>query len=184
MANSFLARLEQVLWPEGFGRDVWMIVDAARDSRVFVTLAKSYLEYSCLYSGPVAPALQKAAPYLVQLEPGGYYTRELLEYAWGRCWGVIIRCDLDLARIRRHLRKFLIVREMNGRKLIFRYYDPRVLRLYLPTCNVSELREFFGPIDAFYLEGQVSEDACEFRREGTNLTQRTHQIGPFEAKRA
>ena len=35
---------------------------------------------------------------------------------------------------------------------MFRWYDPRVLRVYLPTCTVGELREVFGPARAFLVE--------------------------------
>jgi hypothetical protein len=30
--------------------------------------------------------------------------------------------------------------------LLFRYYDPRVLRVYLPSCRPSELETVFGPV--------------------------------------
>jgi hypothetical protein len=176
MPNPYLSRLEEVLWPKGFRRDIWMVVDGARDPRVYVTLVKSYLEYSCLYSGAIAPALQRAAPYLVQLELGGSYTRELLECAWGQNWGVILRCDLELEQLRKHLRKFLMVADARGRKLLFRYYDPRVLRAYLPTCNPQELREFCGPIETFYLEAADPRVALQFHRDGTRLAEATHQL--------
>jgi uncharacterized protein DUF4123 len=34
----------------------------------------------------------------------------------------------------------------------FRYYDPRVLRVFLPTCNTQELAAVFGPVKSFVLE--------------------------------
>ena len=41
----------------------------------------------------------------------------------------------NAARLRHHLKGFLRVRGESGQKMMFRYYDPRVLRVYLPTCN-------------------------------------------------
>ncbi len=45
-------------------------------------------------------------------------------------------------------------RDESGKKLFFRYYDPRILRAYLPSCTSTELAEFFGPVGRFLLEGR------------------------------
>jgi len=152
MVSRYVSPLESLFWPNGFSRDMWMILDGARDPRVYSSLIHSYSEYSCLYAGNLAPALERAAPYLVQLEFEDRYTRILLEQAWGNSWGIILKCNESIDVVRRHLRKFLRVIGRNGRPLVFRYYDPRVMRVYLPTCNREELREIFGPIKAFYME--------------------------------
>ena len=68
MKSQWLARIEEQFWPEGFRRDIWMIVDAARDRRIFPMLQEFHLEHYCLYSGTLPPALEAAAPYLVQLD--------------------------------------------------------------------------------------------------------------------
>jgi hypothetical protein len=169
MALPSLAQIEALLWPEGFRRDMWMVVDAARDRRIFGVLVNSYLDYSCLYSGSLPPALETVAPYLVQLEHEDRYTRELLQQAWGNSWGILIRCDSSLETLRRHLRQFLVVQGPRGERLVFRYYDPRVLRIYLPTCNAEELRTVFGPIECFYTEAEASEEIWEFRRDERRL---------------
>ena len=36
--------------------------------------------------------------------------------------------------------------------LYFRFYDPRVLRIFLPTCDRKQIVEFFGPVQAFICE--------------------------------
>jgi hypothetical protein len=54
----------------------------------------------------------------------------------------------------KHLRKFLIVQSEEGKEMYFRYYDPRVLRVFLPTCEPAQLKEFFGPIEAFLAENE------------------------------
>ena len=38
--------------------------------------------------------------------------------------------------------------------MLFRFYDPRVMRMYLPTCTAEELAIVFGPVGAYLLEGQ------------------------------
>ncbi len=150
-----------------------MIADAARDRAIFRMLLECHLEYSCLYSGYLPPALEIAAPYLVQLEHRDKYTRRILQRGWGDSWGIFLKCDLGLDRLRRHLRQFLVVRDPRGGRLVFRYYDPRVLRVYLPTCREEELNSLFGPIQCFWSEGEDPRDMLEFRFHRGSLARRT-----------
>lgn len=165
--------MEELFWPQGFTRDVWMIVDCARDpQRIFRFLLGCHLEYSCLYSGVLPPALEMAAPYLVQLEHDNQETRRLIQLSWGNSWGVFLKSGTSMNKLRRHLRQFLMVRDPQGRRMVFRYYDPRVLRAYLPTCNGEELRTVFGPVESFWTEAAPDVDhMLEFRFEGKLITE-------------
>jgi hypothetical protein len=86
MTNHWLQHIESYLWPGGFSRNVWMIVDAARDPRIFRMLRQFHLEHYCLYAGPLSPALEAAAPYLIQLDHDDEETRLFLTHAWGNSW--------------------------------------------------------------------------------------------------
>jgi hypothetical protein len=176
---SHLQAIEQLLWPKGFSRDAWMIVDCARDQKtIFRFLLDCHLEYRCLYSGPLAPVLEMAAPYLIQLDFESQETRRLLELSWGNSWGILLRSGTNMTKLRRHLREFLMVRDQAGRRMAFRYYDPRVLRVYLPTCNSAELRTVFGPIEHFWTEdGEDREQILEFRFEKNRLVRERVPLG-------
>ncbi len=169
MAPALSLLLEKHLWPKGNRRDIWMILDAARDPRIFGMLLESYLDYECLYGGFVPRALEAVAPYLVQLEYEDRRTRRLLDYAWGSSWGVFLKCDTRLDLLRRHLRGFLTVRDPSGQRMIFRYYDPRVLRVYLPSCAGEELRTVFGPIEGFWTEAENQDNLLRFGWDGVRL---------------
>ena len=157
-----------------------MILDGARDPSIFPMLLGCHLNYSCLYS-QVRPALEIAAPYLVQLEYQDSDTRRILRRAWGKSWGILVKCDLRVDRLRRHLRQFLVVRDQRGGRLVFRYYDPRVLRVYLPACASEDLRSVFGPIQLFWTEGDASADMLEFGLDGSgNLLRRTLSADPSQ----
>jgi hypothetical protein len=162
MTDQFVARIEEILWPERPKQNIWMILDGARSIEIFRMLLACHLEYSCLYSGPLTPELELAAPYLVQLDHGYKDTHQFIERAWGNSWGVFLRSETSLKKLRRHLREFLIVRDERGNRLAFRYYDPRVLRVYLPTCTISELRTVFGPIECFWMESESPRRMLEF----------------------
>jgi hypothetical protein len=162
MTEQWIQRIEEILWPEGPRQNIWMILDGARTIEIFRLLLACHLEYACLYSGPLTPELEIAAPYLVQLDHGYRDTHQLIQQAWGNSWGVFLRSDTSLKKLRRHLREFLVVRDTKGARMVFRYYDPRVLRVYLPTCTTSELRTVFGPIECFWTEGDSTKDVVEF----------------------
>jgi hypothetical protein len=154
--------IERQLWPYGSNRDIWMILDGARDRRIYSDLMNSHLIYSCLYSGDIAYELEVAAPHLVQLEFEDKSTRSLIQRAWGNSWGIFLKSDARMERLRRHLRTLLTVRSWRGEQLLFRYYDPRILRVYLPTCTTDEIRTVYGPITHYSTETESGESMLRF----------------------
>lgn len=182
MSSELLNRVEGCLWPNGFSRDAWMIVDAARDQRIFGLLLDCfYSQHTCLFSGAIGPQLQMVAPYLVQLDHDDQKTRRFISQAWGNSWGIFLKCDTRLETIRRHLRTFLRVRDESGRHLMFRYYDPRILRVYLPTCTASELSAVFGPIEHFLVEDERPDTLLQFSREGQELLTKERSLKHLSA---
>ena len=111
-------------------------------------------EHCCLYRGELEPDMAEVAPYLVSLEPESEFTSWLIEEGWGNHWGIFVLTPADLKTMRNHFRKLLTVYDPNGKPMLFRYYDPRVLRVYLPTCNAEELAAIFGPINSYLLEDE------------------------------
>jgi hypothetical protein len=39
-----------------------------------------------------------------------------------------------------------------GKRVLFRFYDPRVMRVFIPTCDAEQRKEFFGKIESIYVE--------------------------------
>jgi hypothetical protein len=169
MDTALQDRILETLWPPtASGSSVWAILDAARDERTYSALMFSRLDYLCLYSGKLPEDLKRTAPYIVELSPTYSFTRQLIEMGWGNSWGVFLRIE-DARNLRHHLRGFLRVQDESGRRLIFRYYDPRVLRTYLPTCTASELKTVYGPIGSYIVEGDRGESLIEFEFDGLRL---------------
>ena len=98
-----VSAIETQLWPHGSNRDVYMVLDGARDRRIYSDLMNSHLIYSCLYSGDIAYEIEIAAPHLVQLEYEDKSTRSLIQRAWGNSWGIFLKSDARMERLRRHL---------------------------------------------------------------------------------
>jgi hypothetical protein len=162
-AGATVDALVDHLWPHGDHPDepqVHAVVDTARDPRIIGLLDATGLERCCLFAGPLSPALRAAAPHLVHLAPDVRFTRDWLQHGWGRSWGVLTIAppDVTLQQLRQHLRTLLRVRDETGRTLMFRFYDPRVLSAYLPTCTATETQQLFGPVHQFVCESVSAND--------------------------
>ena len=166
-------RLLTALWPAGesSATDVYAVLDGARDARI-AGRVESYLDQkACLYEGTLPRELTKVAPHLLRLFCDDHFCKRLLQDGWGLSWGVFAIAPTSLTSLRRHFRKFMVVRGPAGSRLVFRWYDPRVLRIYLPTCTVEDLRTVFGPIEAFVVEGSERDTAIRFAFDGERLTE-------------
>lgn len=163
MAEVPTERLMQRLWPMGDDEGTFALVDGARDPAAHPFLVSSRLATHCLYLGTLDPALARVAPYLVLLPRDAPATRELIERAWGNSWGVFVRARVQPGALHRHFRRLLRVQDQRGRRMLFRFYDPRVLRAYLPTCQPDELEQVFGPVGSFVMEAEDPAVVLEFR---------------------
>ena len=168
-AASRREAIEAVLWPAGApAGSVWAVLDLARDRRIGAALIESRLEHLCLYAGRLPRELERVAPHIVELLPGHRLLDRLFGEGWGQSWGVFARLP-DPTVLRGHLRRFLKVQDEAGRRLLFRYYDPRVLRAYLPTCRADELRQVFGPVQRWWAENEDGTSLLGFGFDGSRL---------------
>jgi len=145
------------------------ILDAATMGAEFKTAASRQPLHTCLFRGESEQNLATVAPYLFPLTDAATFGKWLLDTGWGRGWGVRIVTAASNESLRVHLRKFLIVKTEDGKELYFRYYDPRVLRVILPSFKSTELKELFGPIEEWVVEDEDARYALRFRLVGQEL---------------
>ena len=119
-------------------------------------------EWASLYRGELEPDLAEVAPYLVKLRAKSEFTDWLLAEGWGKHWGIFAVTAVGLEALRRHFRHFLRVKDHTGKILYFRFYDPRVLQVYLPTCRRDELGFVYGAVTRFVAEDELTGDATIF----------------------
>jgi hypothetical protein len=67
------------------------------------------------------------------------------------------------------LRTLLRVRDEAGRTLLFRFYDPRVLRAYLPTCTATEWQSVFGPVHQLICSADEDEERRDSEGNGRGM---------------
>ena len=154
--------------PEGF--KVYAILDGASAEQLVPATYRHGVESVCLFRGELDPELEQVAPYLVEIDAESPFVDWVLDEGWGRHWGIFMVSKANLRTLRQHFRTFLTVYDPDNLPLYFRYYDPRVMRVYLPTCNADELEAVFGPVDRYLMEGEDGETLlrCE-RKEGALL---------------
>lgn len=162
--SAFGSRAEHAAWflRQGAG-SLYAVLDAARDEQVLPFLYGAGAQYQSLYEGLRGEELALVAPYLVAFPEGAASLDELVSDAWGQSWGVFLRSPASFRDTRRHLRRLLRAELDDGQRVLFRFYDPRVLRAYLPTCTGEEARQMFGPITHYAVEGRRGETAIRFR---------------------
>lgn len=173
-------QIKQALWrladrvPQ---RRLYALLDGARSRRVEDLVVNSRLPWRCLYDGLLSPTISRVAPYLVALDPGSIFDMDIIAHGFGESWGLFIESPVEIDDLRRHLRRFLKVETEDARRLLFRFYDPRVLRVYLPTCRADELATFFGPIRTLYVEPQPPTRIDAFTVEAGKLVTRSTPLG-------
>ncbi len=121
----------------------------------FLPLAKDSVgQYECLFAGELSPEVERAAPYLVELLPRTKLLHKWWSVGWGKHWGIMAHVPdkWSFEDVRKWFRTFLRVQLPDGRYALFRYYDPRIMREYLPTCTAKEITEVFGPVTAYFIE--------------------------------
>ncbi len=156
--------------------NVFVILDGASVDGLLDRLYRFTPEYVCLYRGELAADLIHVAPYLVRLKEESNFTDWILEKGWGNHWGIFAVSTANLTAMRQHFRRFLTVHNSEGRPLLFRYYDPRVLRTFLPTCNTQELEEMFGPVLNYVVESDQPAELLRFEFADGVLARRVKQI--------
>ncbi|NUQ76628.1 MAG: DUF4123 domain-containing protein [Polyangiaceae bacterium] len=138
---------------------LFALIDAARDKEnkknknsVLQFVSEAGSEAVSLYSGRRAERLASVAPYLVRIT--GRISRFLSD-CWGNTSGVIVASAAPIRELRAHFKRLLIVETENLDTVYFRFYDPRVLRIFLPSCSPAQARRFFGPVAWLLIDGKA-----------------------------
>lgn len=179
MDDSPIEKLKETLFPED-GEHTYAVLDGASCEELIDHLIEFEPEHCCLYAGELDPDMEVVAPYLVLLERDHPFTEWLLANILGKPWGIFAHSPADFRAMRKHFRTFLLVTGPDGERLYFRYYDPRVLSIYLPTTNEEERNTVFGPISAYFCETEKDGFVGFGQSEGELTKRRCFALNPKE----
>jgi hypothetical protein len=154
---------------QGMDEKLYAVLDGAAIPAMLTLFAQYKVRNVCLLPGELDPELAQVAPYLVELPPESTFAEQAIGTGVGSHWGIFAVSEADFRTLRMHLRKFLNVWDPDGKPLFFRFYDPRVLRVFLPTCSPDELRLLFGPVSAYYAENEAPGEPLRFEFSGDRL---------------
>ncbi|MEJ1160716.1 DUF4123 domain-containing protein [Prosthecomicrobium sp. N25] len=132
----------------------YAVVDCARDARLYDAVHRCFDPY-CLLAGDLPAVLQRVSPWLVPLDDA-----EPLLALWRRegrdgSWGVFLETSRAPATVLRRLRQLLQAQAPDGRPVLFRFYDPRVLRAYLAQADAQARAQVLGLTDRILAESDV-----------------------------
>jgi len=156
------------------------VVDGAR-ALMLAYEASAFHEYGIrpLFDGVLADQLGDVAPYLVPIQPHSGYL-ERWAGRWGDNAGILLVTRAEPDPLWDHLRSLFLAEDEEGQEFFFRFYDPRVLRAYLPTCTAAETEEFFGPIRCIYVEADPPTAVLECAPSAHGVRITPHPLLPLE----
>ena len=140
----------------------YIVLDAARMGMDMETAKELNPDFKCLYQGKTELELAGVAPFLFTYTSNSEFKQWFEKFSVGNSWGVLFHSHLPFSELYKHCRRFLIVKNDGDQEMYFRFYDPRVLRIFLPSCNRVQLKEFFGPINSFIVEDEYPNSMVQF----------------------
>ncbi len=158
------------------------VYDAARSAEILPALQASGEPLACLAEERTPGRLAPAMPHVVALDPARPFGQRSLVDGWASRWAIFLRASTHLQGVRRHLRRSLVAIDPSGRRLFFRFFDPRILRVFLPTCLPAELATFFGPIEAFFAFREDEDLVDIYTIDEAGKLQVESRPGPAEPK--
>ena len=167
-------KFENILFSER--TRIYAILDGASVPDLPMKLYEMQPPRYCLFTGDLEPDMAEVAPYLVRLYPRAPFTDWVLKEFWGKHWGIFAHSRKPLKEMRKHFRSLVTVYDEKGNPMLFRFYDPRVLRRFLPTCKPEEIKTFFGDVDTFFAELKEDEKLMRFENQDGNLKQSALEI--------
>lgn len=134
-------------------QELYMIVDAAHDERIFTALSHSQNLHCCLFNEEhIAPELEAVAPHLIKIRHLDDFTNLCLQEGIRHNWLILFSSSAEhIMQLRLHFKHYSLVTNESGREFLFRYYDPRVLPSFISASTSAERGKLFQPLHDFYI---------------------------------
>jgi hypothetical protein len=149
---------------------LYALIDGAQAFELAFAARLMGHEVYTIFSGELAETAAHVGPCLVVIGERSAFLRKWID-GIGSHAGVLFESSAPLDAVCAHLRGVFVAVDEDGQEYFFRFYDPRVLRTFLPTCREDELREFFGPVDRWIAETEDGSACTIFMLENSTLAE-------------
>ncbi|PXF64393.1 DUF4123 domain-containing protein [Kangiella spongicola] len=169
LSKAAIRRLEELLFTNK-ELNTYAIIDAAKKGSIPYFLEGMKATFASLLQGDDAKKLAEVAPYIVLLEKGSDVSQWYMEKLYGNSVGFALKTNLGIeGLIQFWARKVKTRIPGTEEKGFFRYYDPSVLREYLPILEEdNELIEFMGTTNSILVEAQKPEQLFVYTQKETD----------------
>ncbi len=121
-----------------------------------------------LFARNSAAQVLEVGPWLIQLSDAPEVDRTIADLGPTVPWGYFLHSSIDILSLRQSLRKFNLAQvDGHPRPMLFRYWDPRVLRSFLNHTSPAQRARFLEWIDLVeWADGGIVEkpDAADSGR--------------------
>ncbi|AAO57317.1 MULTISPECIES: DUF4123 domain-containing protein [Pseudomonas] len=131
---------------------VYLLLDAAliNDLAQRLLHMKEFARCQPLYVNTAYETLADCGPMLVEVT-SNIPLQEMFKQQWRDDSGIWLESAAKESELIEHLRSLVHVQLDSGVTVLFRYYDPRITRLWLASLENHELDSMLGPIDLIRL---------------------------------
>ncbi|WP_022961981.1 DUF4123 domain-containing protein [Halopseudomonas pelagia] len=113
-------------------------------------------EFHLLYQQTRYAELADVGPVLVRAEPSSALLSEF-KSLWEASAGIALDSSMPESNLVSHLRSLIHLRSNADVVLLFRYYDPRILRTWLASLGEAERARIMGPVANIHLRPSATE---------------------------
>lgn len=140
----------------------YLILDGAQIGDLIKTIYRLQpaAEIDILYLNTPFAELQEVSPVLVKITPNNALYQHF-QAQWQNTAGIHMIATGDLYSLGNHLRTSLQAK-INGQAYFFRFYDPRILSLWLETLTKQQQQQFMGSISKLYLPDPNTGELIEY----------------------
>lgn len=157
---------------------LYAVLDPARAPEIYPVMRALAPDNQCLF-GNLAPEVSQVSPHVMALPEGGKLLTWWRAAGRGQAWGIACRTAIGLDGLRVHLKKFTRARLPDSSLVLFRFWDPRVLAIFMAHSTAAEQQRFFGPIEAMYGEDEAAR-TITWRRRADGTAHNSQAAGAFQ----
>lgn len=167
--NNWTLFCQQFMPQLALGRR-YALVDTTRHTELYERIMQE-AAHLCLYTDIEAIRLARYAPYCLDLDSCPLFTQWWFANAgqgWQQHWGWMFQSRLNLQALQHHFKKITYVELPNHQKLLWRFYDPRVLKKTLPSLNQTQTTQAFGALQPIVFYQSEKARFVKLTLENTN----------------